>query len=149
MRSRRGFTIIEVTVTLLVVGIMTTFAWATYTYVSRTTQAQPVRNALETLSTVQEREWRTTGMYRDEVAWLNSLDLGVAFTNDHSTGPDVVSIWASDDIDNPILGMAAYVTATGVCLTHVQTKPGPTYEITRDEKEVSPTQCTGEGAAAQ
>lgn len=137
----------EVVVVLLVIGIISTLAWAGYQYASRSVEQAPVRGNLDTVATVQEREWRTTGAYRSEVSWLDSLSMGVSFTNESSSDDGTVSVWVSEPGPEGDLGLAVFSPRLGLCFTHFQTPPGEGFEVVRDEFESSAAGCTGEAAS--
>lgn len=123
MTPRRAFSLIEVVVVMVLIGILSLVAVALLTNVRRESHDRTARAALESVAGAQET------YHLDRGRWAVSSDAMTAFssgeftvTDGPSSGPSVVSIGAVTFQGSDALGLAV-LDGNGNCLTLVILPP--------------------------
>ncbi len=132
--TRQGFSLVEVVVTLLVIGILSAIAYTSLQFFQEETQERSALMSLESVAAAQESYFLSRGQWatgEDSLLDFGS-DLGVS--GDASSGGSVVSVSAITYQGDAALGLAV-LADTGICLTLVLTSPsqGLTQEPVRRE----------------
>lgn len=111
--SRRGFTIIEMAVTLLVLGILMIAAAGTYTTVTSSTGSTNAEESIRRVASNEQllaRDWDRYSPFGADLT-LSGADLTVVTSPTGSSGPDTVSLAVGSKGG---LGLAA-ATGKGAC----------------------------------
>jgi prepilin-type N-terminal cleavage/methylation domain-containing protein len=70
-RRRRGFTLAELVIVVVIIGILATIAFPMYGGLQARARASAIRTDLKNLMTAQELHWSETGVYTPNIGDLN------------------------------------------------------------------------------
>jgi len=124
-RSHRwtGFSLIEVLVTLVLVGVLSLVAWTSFSGYLSHARGQSARSLLESVAGSQENYYLNRGQWASSassLAGLSSSDVQV--TSGNSTGAGVVSVSVVNQGGQSRLGLAV-LDGNGNCLTLLLSPP--------------------------
>ena len=132
--TRHGFSLVEIVVTLLVVGILSAIAYTSLQFFQGETRERSALMSLESVASAQESYFLSRGQWATGEDSLLDFGSELSVSGDASSGGNVVSVSAITYQGDAALGLAV-LADTGVCLTLILTSPsqGLTQEPVRRE----------------
>jgi type IV pilus assembly protein PilE len=114
-RRRRGFTLIELMVAILIIAILGTVALSSYISQSRKSRRAEAKNAVLDLAGREERNFSTTNLYTSDPTALGYAALGSGATFPMNVGSGYYSINVAVTAAVPGGALATYtITATAI-----------------------------------
>jgi len=140
MPYRRGFSLVELVVTVVLIGVLGAIAVSYFQGASRDTLDSLGTRTLESAAAMQVLYRDSRGVFASTTAALDALTSDeVSMSLGPSSGPEVVSVYsASPDV----LGLAV-LAAPDRCLTLRVEVPGPGENV-ESRSVSSASQCIGE-----
>ncbi len=113
----KGFTIVELLIVIVVIGILTAITTVAFNGVQRDAAEGVVQADLRSLATELEAEWLTTGAYPDDVIGIVRSE-GTTFEYT-TTGTDFCLTASSDGVQTPYFyDSASQIIEPGTCAGH-------------------------------
>jgi type IV pilus assembly protein PilE len=122
----RGFTLIEVMITVAIVAILTAIALPAYTSYVQRSRVPPALDALSSLATRMEQRYQDTGNYADGDACGVRLPAADNFEFDCALGDDDQGFTATATGNGPMDGYGYSINHQGLRVTtdHPKGTPG-------------------------
>lgn len=123
MRRRRAFTLLELIVVIVLMGILSTAATVTWQRFMTKTDESAQRSALESIASSMEAHYMTRGWFPDTAPELARIDASFSYVGGatESSGPTEMSVRVLDT--NPDVVGVAVLSRTGRCVAIVSTDP--------------------------
>jgi prepilin-type N-terminal cleavage/methylation domain-containing protein len=142
-RTLRGFTLIELMISIVILGILASMAAVTYFGIFSKGQDVAAQDALHGLSVEQRSYFSTYGSFTNNVSTLEGIEPNYTFATAASTGPTSISVGTGTISGTPAVGMAV-LGASGYCNTiNVLDPTQSRQDLTGRFRPSASTPCTG------
>lgn len=140
---RRGFTLLEMVVTLLLIGLLAGVGVSSYQAIQGHADEAGARHAVRAVVLAEQRLWQREGAFTEDAAELAALEGAYSYVGGStaSTGPTQVSVALGLDDGLDAVGIA--VSHGGRCAVAVVVGPNAPSPSTGSWGRERPWACTG------